>query len=91
MPVPTHADSLSLAGPKPQATAKNNPLAPILELDPFERFVFVISVLEARSEEDCAILLKSSRRDVMIARVLAIKRLATSDAAYARANELMQA
>ena len=71
--------------------AENNPVAAILALDPFERFVFVISVLEGRSEQDCAILLRSSRRDIMIARVLALKRLADSDAFYAHADELMQA
>ena len=92
MPVPEHADSLSFIGLKPPATsAGNNPLAAILALDPFERFVFVISVLEGRSEQDCVILLRSSRRDVMIARVLALKRLANSDAAYAEADEFMQA
>ena len=92
MPVPAHADSLSLIGLKPPATsAENNPLAPILALDPFERFVFVISVLEGRPEQDCAILLRSSRRHIMIARVLALKRLANSDAFYAQADELMQA
>jgi hypothetical protein len=92
MPVPAHADSLSLIALKPPATsAENNPLAAILALDPFERFVFVISVLEGRSEQDCAILLRSSRRDITIARVLALERLANSDAAYAQADELMQA
>jgi hypothetical protein len=92
MPVPAHADSLSSIGLKPPATsAGNNPLAAVLVLDPFERFVFVISVLEGRSEQDCAILLRSSRRDIMIARVLALKRLADSDACYAHADELMQA
>jgi hypothetical protein len=92
MPVPEHADGLSLIGLNPTATsAGNNPLAAILALDPFERFVFVISVLEGQSEQDCAILLRSSRRDIMIARVLALKRLADSDAFYAHADELMQA
>ena len=92
MPVPEHADSLSLIGLKPPVTsAGNNPFAAILALDPFERFVFVISVLEGRSEQDCAILLRSSRRDIMIARVLALKRLTDSDAFYAHADELMQA
>jgi hypothetical protein len=62
MPVPEHADSLSLIGLKPPATsAGSNPLAAILALDPFERFVFVISVLEGRPEQDCAILLRSPR------------------------------
>src|ERR1700733_5962551 len=70
--------------------AENNSVAAILALDPFERFVFVISVLEGRPEQDCAILLRSLRRDITIARVLALKRLANSDAAYAQADELMQ-
>ena len=92
MPVPEHADSLSTIGLKPPATsAENNPLAAVLVLDPFERFVFVISVLEGRSEQECAILLRTSRRDVMIARMLALKRLANSDASYTQANELMLA
>ena len=92
MPVPAHADGSGLIGLKPRAaSAVSNPLAAILALDSFERFVFVISVLEGRSEQDCAILLRSSRRDIMIARVLALKRLATSDASYTQANELMQA
>jgi hypothetical protein len=92
MPAPAHADSVSLIGLKPPATsAETNPLAPILALDPFERFVFVISVLEGRSEEDCTILLRGSRRDITIARALALKRLANSDAAYTQADNLMQA
>jgi DNA-directed RNA polymerase specialized sigma24 family protein len=36
----------------------------ILELEPLERFVFVMSVLEHYSEHDCSILLGCSRRDV---------------------------
>jgi len=92
MPVPEHAESLSSIGLKPPAaSAGNNPLAAIRALDPFERFVFVISVLEGRSEQDCAILLRSSRRDIMIARLLALKRLANSDAFYTQTGELMQA
>ena len=92
MPVPAHADSLTLIGLKPPAApAVHNPLAAILALDPFERFVFVISVLEGRSEQDCALLLRSSRSHIMMARVLALKRLENSDAAYAWADESMQA
>jgi hypothetical protein len=92
MPVPVHADSLPLAGLSPAATsAEGNPLAAILALDSFERFVFVLSVLEGRSEQDCSILLRSSRRDIMMARVLALNRLANSDAIFAQADDLTQA
>ena len=91
-PAPAHADNSSLVGLKSPATsAGNSPLAAILALDPFERFVFVISVLERRSEQDCALLLRSSRRDIIIARALALQRLANSDVTYAQADELIQA
>ena len=92
VPAPVRADSLPLVGPSPAATpAEDTTLAAILALDPFERFVFVLSVLEGRSEQDCSILLRSSRRDIMMARVLALSRLANSDAVYAQADEFMQA
>jgi DNA-directed RNA polymerase specialized sigma24 family protein len=43
----------------------------ILSLRPFERFVFVMSVLERYSDQDCSILLACSRRDVALARTQA--------------------
>ena len=46
----------------------------------FERFVFVMSILEEQSDEACAILLRCSRRDIMMARVLALKRQSSIDA-----------
>jgi hypothetical protein len=53
MPVPEHADSLSLIGLNPPAmSAGNNPLAAILALDPFERFVFVIWQLQCPQPEE---------------------------------------
>jgi DNA-directed RNA polymerase specialized sigma24 family protein len=81
MPAPEHADSVSLSGLKSSATpAENNPFAAILLLDAFERFVFVMSILEGQSDQECATLLRCSRRDVMMARVLALKRQSTMDA-----------
>jgi len=50
-------------------------LAAILDLRPFERFVFVMSVLEDYSEHECAILLGCSRRAVIAARSLALHQL----------------
>jgi DNA-directed RNA polymerase specialized sigma24 family protein len=67
--------------------AENDPFAAILLLDPFERFVFVMSALEGQSDEQCAILLRCSRRDIMMARVLALKRQSSTDAL---ADEIMQ-
>jgi hypothetical protein len=38
-----------------------------------------MSILEEQSDEECAILLSCSRRDVMMARVLALKRQSSTD------------
>ena len=88
MPLPEHADSVSLISPERSDTpAENNPFAAILLLDPFERFVFVISILEGQSDEECANLLRCSRRDVTIARVLALKRQSSTNVL---AEEILQ-
>jgi hypothetical protein len=86
-PEPERPDSLPfiiLSGPA--TSPGNNTFATIVALGAFERFVFVMSILEEQSEQDCAILLRCSRRDVMIARELALTRLAKNDA-----DEFMQA
>jgi hypothetical protein len=81
MPVPEHADRVSNITPIAAATSgeDNNPFAAILLLDPFERFVFVMSILEGQSDAECAVLLRCSWRDVMMARVLAVKRQSSAD------------
>jgi hypothetical protein len=80
-PAPEHTDYVSFISLKRSATpAESNPFAAILLLDAFERFVFVMSILEEQSDEGCAILLRCSRRDVMMARVLALKRQSSTDA-----------
>jgi DNA-directed RNA polymerase specialized sigma24 family protein len=50
-------------------------IAAVLELEPFDRFVFVMSVLEHYSEHECSILLGSSRRDVIAARMRASQQI----------------
>ena len=50
-------------------------LRAVLRLNPFERFVFVMSVLEGYSDRDCSLLLGSSTRDVMAARSKALEHL----------------
>jgi hypothetical protein len=80
-PAPEHTDYVSFISLKRSATpAESKPFASILLLDTFERFVFVMSILEEQSDEDCAILLRCSRRDIMMARVLALKRQSSTDA-----------
>jgi hypothetical protein len=53
-------------------------IAAILELAPFERFVFVISVLEHYSDHECSILLGCSRRDVIAARIRALQQIGSA-------------
>jgi DNA-directed RNA polymerase specialized sigma24 family protein len=49
-------------------SAAYQPFAAITSLSAFERFVFVISVIEGLSQEECAALLKCSVEDVAIGR-----------------------
>jgi hypothetical protein len=87
-PAPEHTDCVSFITLKRSATpTENNPFAAILLLDAFERFVFVMSILEEQSDEECAILLRCSRRDVMMARLLALKRQSGTDTL---AEEILQ-
>jgi hypothetical protein len=80
-PVPEHIGRVSFITLKRSPTPPgNDPFAAILLLDAFERFVFVMSILEDQSDEECAILLRCSRRDVMMARLLALQRQSSTDA-----------
>jgi hypothetical protein len=79
MPAPEHADDFSFAPLKGSAgSGKTNFYDAIVALDAFERFVYVMSVLERQSDADCSALLRCSRRDVIIARELALERLANT-------------
>jgi DNA-directed RNA polymerase specialized sigma24 family protein len=82
MPVPGQADKESIITLKASQSSveDNDPFAAILLRDPFERFVFVMSTLEGQSDAECAVLLRCSRRDVMTARVLALKCQSSVDA-----------
>jgi hypothetical protein len=50
----------------------------VLRLADFDRFVFVVSVLEHYSEHDCALLLGCSARHIREGRIRALKELADS-------------
>ncbi len=47
-------------------------IAAVLALEPFDRFVYVVTVLEEYSEQDCSVLLGCTRRDVSAARMRAL-------------------
>ena len=51
----------------------------VLGLEDFERFVFVMSVLERYSDQDCSVLLGCSRQDVGETRMRALLHLAEPD------------
>jgi DNA-directed RNA polymerase specialized sigma24 family protein len=53
-------------------------LMAVLKLEALERFVFVISVLEGYSYQDCSILLGCSRQTVVNARARALEHLANA-------------
>jgi hypothetical protein len=79
-PAPENTDYWSPISPKGPAAARNNGLfAAILSLCAFKRFVFVLSILEGQSDGDCLSLLRCSRREVVIARELALRFLVTTD------------
>src|ERR1700757_3428582 len=50
----------------------------VLNLEGFERFVFIMSILEHYSDHDCALLLGCSPRDILEARARALRKLMES-------------
>jgi hypothetical protein len=53
-------------------------IAAVLELGAFERFVYVMSVLERYSDQDCSILLGCVRRDVIAARIRGLQQIGSA-------------
>jgi hypothetical protein len=53
-------------------------LAAVIGLGTFERFVFVLSVLESYSDQECRVLLQCTRRDVVEARTRALEHIGKS-------------
>ena len=78
-PAPESADDLSFTPLKGStASGESNLFDAILGLNAFERFVYVMSVLERQSDDECSIILKCSRRDVIVARSLALECLTSN-------------
>ena len=48
-------------------------IAAVLGLEPFERFVYVMTVLERYSDQECSVLLGCARWDVLAARTRALR------------------
>ena len=61
----------------------------VLRLADFDRFVFVMSILEHYSEHDCALLLGCTARDIRESRTRALKELADSHHMEPSNNQLV--
>ena len=57
-------------------------IAAVLALGPFERFVYVMTVLERYSDQDCSLLLDCARRDVVAARTRAFEQIGSTMASH---------
>jgi hypothetical protein len=73
-PMEEHAPSSFDSGGTTLA-AEQVETAAVLQLEPFERFVYVMSVLERYSDLDCSVLLDCARRDVIAARIRALQQI----------------
>ena len=58
-------------------------IAAILALEPFQRFVYVMTVLERYSDQDCSLLLGCARREVAAARSRAFEQMGNTMASHA--------
>jgi hypothetical protein len=91
-PVPEQPKRQALTSIQWHSTPVNdNLIGAIFTLDAFERFVFVLSLLERQSDEDCSALLSCSRRDIQLARVQALKSLPDTDGGCDPFEEALQA
>jgi hypothetical protein len=78
VPGPSYGRWLFTAG-ESRPSGKNQLFSAITSLEAFERFVFVISVLEGKSEDECCRLLNCAAQDIVIARLLTQRVLADAD------------
>jgi Sigma-70, region 4 len=82
----------TLVAPLTAELAVQAPLVAVLKLDTLERFVFVMSVLEGYTHQDCSILLGCSRQAVVEARAMALQSLArASEVSIMREEERITA
>jgi hypothetical protein len=59
-------------------------MAAVLALEPFVRFVYVMTVLERYSDQDCSLLLGCTRREVLAARVRALQQLGSASEVHSQ-------
>lgn len=71
------SDSVNSNGNAPPAEQQAE-VAAVLGLEPFERFVYVMTVLERYSDQQCSALLGYRQRDVLAARTRAFQQIGRS-------------
>ena len=64
-----------IRAPERQGQQEEAALAALANLQPFDRFIFVLSVLEGYADRDCATLLECALVDVIAARLRALLQL----------------
>jgi hypothetical protein len=77
-----------LWGEGQQETQRECEIDTVTKLDPLERFVFVMSIMERHSNRDCALLLACSMNEVAQVRMKALRRLPDLVAPFPRADGL---
>jgi hypothetical protein len=84
-PRPKTADAQNavsvIAGSKTPPVARAG-MDAVMALEPFERFVYVMTILERYSDHECSLLLGCSRRDIPGARIRAVLQLGGTMAAH---------
>ena len=90
MPVPWQVNGFSFIGLEAiEKLRENNYFGAIRALGAFERFVYIMTILEGWSEQKSALRLRCARRDVMMARVLALNWVAGVDAANSQGEKAL--
>jgi DNA-directed RNA polymerase specialized sigma24 family protein len=79
------------SSPVPASSENRSTMESVPALGDFERFVFVMSVLERYSEQECSVLLGCSLQDVRTARSQALKQLASPLNSIGRASDKVNA
>ena len=81
-PVPEKRKKEFITSKAPGTAAESNPFAFIVSLCTFDRFVFVLSVLEGLPDMECQNLLSCSWEDIAMTRKAATKLFGTSEGGF---------
>ena len=83
-PMEEHSKSAPISTNSETPVVEQVEIATVLALEPFERFVYVMTVLERFSDKDSSLLLGCARRDVVAARTRAFEQIGSAVASHLR-------